>query len=83
MEKDPLHVFIVVRMPVSMIMTFVPVVVSMSVVSMAESSETDNVDEEAEYTNNQKFIEAVDFVAFPQALKGIKDDFYTDKSGQC
>lgn len=47
---------------------------------MAESGETHNVDEEAENTDDEEFVQSLQFMALPQAFGCIKDDFYADKA---
>jgi len=53
-QEDTLHVLIVVRVTMTMVM--VSVIVSVTVMGVAESSETHDVDEEAQNTDNQKFV---------------------------
>jgi hypothetical protein len=59
-QEDPLHVFIVMGMTVSMavIVAFVSVIVRvpMAMMSMSKGCETDNIDEEAKNTDDEQLI---------------------------
>lgn len=57
-------------------------IVPMAMVSMSKGSETDNVDQKSQYTDNQQFIETMKFATLPKALKSIEYDFDTDKPVQ-
>ena len=78
MQEDALHVLVVVG--VAMAMIVVSVVVAVPMVCMAKGCKTHNVDEEAQDTDNQKFIQSLQLVTFPQALESIEYDLQTDKS---
>jgi hypothetical protein len=78
-QEDALHVLVVVGMAVPVVVVAVIVRVSMSMMCVAKSSETHDVDEEAENTDDQEFVQSVQLVAFPQTLECVKDDLYTDK----
>jgi hypothetical protein len=66
-------------MRVTMIMTFMPMVMSVTVVSMPKCGQADDVDEEAQDADNQELIEALQLVALPEALRRVEDDLDTDK----
>lgn len=66
-------------MAVSMIV--ISVIVSVTVMGVTERSETYNVDQKAQNTDNQKFVQSLEFVALPQTFKCIEDDLYADKPG--
>lgn len=81
MQEDALHVLVIVRVAVAVVVISVIVRMPVTMVCMTESCEAYNVYEEAQNTDNQKFIEPLEFVTFPKSFKGIKDDLYADKSG--
>ena len=83
MQEDALHVLVVVGVTMSMVVISVIMRMSMPVVCMAKGCEAYNVDEEAEDTDNQKFVQSLELMTLPQPLKGIEDDLYTDKSRLC
>ena len=56
MQKDTLHVFVVVRMSMSMIVSFVPVVMTMAVMCVAEGYKAEDVNDETKNTDNQKLV---------------------------
>lgn len=79
MQEDTLHILIVVRMTMAMIVSFMSMVVSMTVVSMSKCGETDNIDQEAKDTNDQKLIQSLEFMAFPKTLRSIGNNLDTDE----
>ena len=82
MQKDSLHVFVVVGMAMSMIMSLMSVImiVSMAVVRMAKGYKAHDINDETKNADNQKLVEALEFVAFPEAFKGVEDDLQTNQA---
>jgi hypothetical protein len=64
MQEDTLHILIVMRVAMSMIMPFMPVIMSMTMVRVSECSETHDVNEEAQCTDDKKLVQAMQFGAF-------------------
>jgi hypothetical protein len=56
MQKDTLHVFVVVRMSMSMIVSFVSVVMTMAVMRVAEGYKADDVNDETKDADYQKLV---------------------------
>lgn len=79
MQKDALHVLVVMGMSVAVVVISVLVRMSMAVVCVSEGCETHNVDEEAQNTDNQKFVQSLQLMAFPQAFESIEYYLHTDK----
>lgn len=75
-----LFVRVVVRMRVRrMIRMRMAVIVVVTMMSVAECCETNNVDEKSERANQQELIQAAQFVAFVQSVSCVEDDFNADK----
>jgi hypothetical protein len=81
MEEYPLHIFVVVRVSVSMIMSFVPMVVAVAMMRMTEGYKPYDVNDKTKDTDDQKLIEPLQLVTFPEAFEAIEYDLYTDKPG--
>ena len=66
-----------------MVVAFVrmPVVMSVTMMSMPKRSQSNNVDEESKDTDNEELVQSVELVAFPEPLKSVEDNFYTDQPG--
>jgi hypothetical protein len=58
----------------SMVMTFMPMVVSMSMMRVTEGYKAYNVNNETKDTDNQKLIETLELVTFPEAFESIEDN---------
>lgn len=78
MQEDALHVLVVVRMAVSVIMSFMPMVVrvAVAVMRMSKCSQADDVHEKAEDADDEQFVQTLEFVALPQSLESIEDDLH-------
>ena len=50
----------------------------MAVMSVSERREADYVDQKSKDTDDEKFIETVQFVAFAKPVHSIKDDLNAD-----
>ena len=77
----------------SVVVAFVrmPVVMSVTMMSMPKRGQSNNVDEESKDTDNEELVQSVELVTFPEPLKSVEDNFYTDQheknaigeAGQC
>ena len=67
------------RVAVAVIMISVVVRMSMAVVCVPKGRKTHNVDKEAEYTDDQEFVQSLQLMTFPEAFESIEDDLNTDK----
>lgn len=77
MKKYALHILIIVVMvTMAMVVLSMAVIVrvSMAMVGMSESCETNDVDQEAESTDDKEFIETMQFGAIPKSFRGIEND---------
>ena len=64
--------------PLGMIMVSMGVVVTMAVMGMPESSQTNDVDHKSGRTHNEQLTESVYVSAFFQTFEGVRDDLDTD-----
>jgi hypothetical protein len=67
----------------SMIMSSVPVVVivSVAVMCVTEGYKAYDINDEPEDRDDQKLIEALEFMTFPESFKCIEYDLHTDEPG--
>lgn len=54
--------------------------VIVAMMGMAKSSETDDVDEESKNADYEKLVKSMQFMPFAQAMEGIEDYLYADKT---
>lgn len=83
MQKNALHVLVVVGVAMAMVVISMIVGMPMSMVCVSKGCEAYDVDEKAKDTDNQELVQPLQLMTFPQALKSIENDLYTDKPELC